>query len=472
MRDPPPPTAWVPPGSVATYAAGSPYTSATSPASRRRLPHDSSTVPGGVYSPPWRAPMASYYYYGNTSNPNPNPSPAPSAPPLYPTLTMADLAPVQIGPSPSSPMSPASPATPVDAYSNAPPPSEDVLLRIPGAQLHLIDRHRSYPLAAGDLSLLRIRSGDTSLAAIALLHPIQWPLARDVASVKLDPCHYSFSLTVPPSADDPNPGPLHYGLTLYHPDPRLDGILATYTSFSVQSVVGGEALASKVRDEVEAAAYWTAVAPNVEEYGGKVANAIATGAGHLAKGILWCGELTVDRLRWGNEVLKRRMQPGDADAEVSPEMLRRIKRVKTVTKMSEKVATGILSGVVKVTGYFTNSIANSKAGKKFFNLLPGEIVLASLDGFGKICEAVEVAGTNVLSTSSTVTTGLVSHKYGEKAAAATNEGMDAAGHAIGTAWAVFKIRQALNPKSVLKPTSLAKSTIKAAAADYRAKQKK
>ncbi|XP_006656495.1 protein EARLY-RESPONSIVE TO DEHYDRATION 7, chloroplastic-like [Oryza brachyantha] len=408
----------------------------------------------------------SYYYSTSTSSANPNPSPAPSAPPLYPTLTMADLAPVEIGPS-----SPASPATAEDD-ANAPPPSEDVLLRIPGAQLHLIDRHRSHPLAAGDLSLLRIRSGDTSLAAIALLQPIQWPLARDVAAVKLDPCHYSFSLTVPPSADDPNPGPLHYGLTLSHPDLRLDGILATYTSFSVQSVVGGEALASKVREEVEAAAYWTAVAPNVEEYGGAVARAISTGAGHLAKGILWCGEVTVERLRWGNEVLKKRMQPGDADAEVTPEMLRRIKRAKKVTQMSEKVATGILSGVVKVTGYFTSSIANSKAGKKFFSLLPGEIVLASLDGFGKICDAVEVAGTNVLSTSSTVTTGLVSHKYGEKAAAATNEGLDAAGHAIGTAWTVFKIRQALNPKSVLKPTSLAKSTIKAAAADLRAKQKK
>uniref|UniRef100_A0A0D9WU70 Senescence domain-containing protein n=1 Tax=Leersia perrieri TaxID=77586 RepID=A0A0D9WU70_9ORYZ len=412
--------------------------------------------------------MASSY----NSNPNPNPNPTPSAPALYPTLTMADLAPVQIG-NPSSPASPASPAKSMDdTDANVPPPAEDVLLRIPGAQLHLIDRHRSHPLAAGDLSLLRIRSGDTSLAAIALLHPVQWPLARDVAAVKLDPCHYSFSLTVPASADDPNPGPLHYGITLSRPDPRLDGILAMFTSFSVQSVVGGEALANRVRDEVEAAAYWTAVAPNVEEYGGAMAKAIATGAGHLAKGILWCGEVTVERLRWGNEVLKKRIQPGDANAEVSPEMLRRIKRAKKVTKMSEKVATGILSGVVKVTGYFTSSIANSKAGKKFFSLLPGEIVLASLDGFGKICDAVEVAGTNVLSTSSTVTTGIVSHKYGEKAAAATNEGLDAAGHAIGTAWAVFKIRQALNPKSVLKPTSLAKSTIKAAAADLRAKNKK
>lgn len=52
-----------------------------------------------------------------------------------------------------------------------------------------------------------------------------------------------------------------------------------------------------------------------------------------------------------------------------------------MTKMSEKVATGILSGVVKVSGFFTSSIANSKAGQRFFSLLPGEIVLASLDGF-------------------------------------------------------------------------------------------
>lgn len=52
--------------------------------------------------------------------------------------------------------------------------------------------------------------------------------------------------------------------------------------------------------------------------------------------------------------------------------------------MTEKVATGVLSGVVKVTGFFTGSVANSKVGKKFFGLLPGEIVLASLDGFSML----------------------------------------------------------------------------------------
>lgn len=49
--------------------------------------------------------------------------------------------------------------------------------------------------------------------------------------------------------------------------------------------------------------------------------------------------------------------------------------------MSEGVATGILSGVVKVSGFITGSLVNSKPGKKFFNFIPGEIILASLDGF-------------------------------------------------------------------------------------------
>lgn len=56
-------------------------------------------------------------------------------------------------------------------------------------------------------------------------------------------------------------------------------------------------------------------------------------------------------------------------------------RVKRMTKMTENVANGILSGVIKVSGFFTSSVANTKVGRKFFSLLPGEIVLATLDGF-------------------------------------------------------------------------------------------
>nr|DAD41645.1 TPA_asm: hypothetical protein HUJ06_015968 [Nelumbo nucifera] len=35
----------------------------------------------------------------------------------------------------------------------------------------------------------------------------------------------------------------------------------------------------------------------------------------------------------------------------------------------------------KVSGFFASPVVNSNVGKKFFEFLPGEIVLASLDGF-------------------------------------------------------------------------------------------
>ncbi|KAK7843652.1 senescence/dehydration-associated protein [Quercus suber] len=79
-----------------------------------------------------------------------------------------------------------------------------------------------------------------------------------------------------------------------------------------------------------------------------------------------------------------------------------------------------------------------------------------------------------MSTTSLVTTGIVSQRYGEQAGQVTNEGLDAAGHAIGTAWAVLKIRKAFNPKSIFKPTTLAKAKAAAEAnsAALKAKHKK
>jgi len=79
----------------------------------------------------------------------------------------------------------------------------------------------------------------------------------------------------------------------------------------------------------------------------------------------------------------------------------------------------------------------------------------------KVCDAVEVAGKKVMSTSSEATTELMKEKYGEEAGKATNQGLEAAGHALGTAWAVFKLRKALNPKRVIKPTTLVKAAASA-----------
>ncbi|CAA2971902.1 Hypothetical predicted protein [Olea europaea subsp. europaea] len=286
----------------------------------------------------------------------------------------------------------------------------------------MIDQHYSVELASGELQIILLRQGDNTVAALALVaDKTQWPLTKDLAAVKLDQSDYFFSFQPPKEAEDSDSSDddereekknkndekekvntetevLNYGLTIV--SKGQEGLLKEWIGFWRHTTR---------RRWRQCATYWTTLAPNVKGYSGMAARLIAAGSGHLVKGILWCGDVIVDRLKSGNEMLKQRINPGN-NSEIDPKTLERIKRVKRVTKMTEKVAVGVLSGVVKVSEFFTGSVANSKVGKKFFGLLPREIVLASLDGFSKSCDAVEVAGKNVMSTSSAVTTGLVSHR--------------------------------------------------------------
>lgn len=84
--------------------------------------------------------------------------------------------------------------------------------------------------------------------------------------------------------------------------------------------------AKKEMMEERSAAYWTTLAPNVEDYSGLVAKAIAAGSSQVVRGILWCGDVTVERLKWGNDLLKQRLEPNKNDKEITPETLERIKR--------------------------------------------------------------------------------------------------------------------------------------------------
>lgn len=63
---------------------------------------------------------------------------------------------------------------------------------------------------------------------------------------------------------------------------------------------------------------------------------------------------------------------------------------------------------------------------------------------------------------------LIGLRYGEQAAEYTNASLGAAGHALGTAWAVFKIRKAFQPKSAINPTAV----VSTAQAEMKAAEKK
>ena len=227
---------------------------------------------------------------------------------------------------------------------------EEVMVRVPGAIVHLIEQDNSVELAAGDLSIVGLRQGENIVAVLARVgdDQIQWPLAKDEAAVKLDASHYFFALRVPAEAEEDRFETLNYGLTIASKGQEgliaeLDRILERYSAFSVEKVEGKGILDGAVAREtspeefdseegkrelvrVSSAAYWATVAPNVEDYSSRAAKLIAAGSGQLIRGILWCGDVTVDRLKWGDEFLRKRMSKS-YNKEVSPETLRRVQRL-------------------------------------------------------------------------------------------------------------------------------------------------
>lgn len=54
-----------------------------------------------------------------------------------------------------------------------------------------------------------------------------------------------------------------------------------------------------------------------------------------------------------------------------------------MSRATENVAKGVLVGIVTTAGFVSGSIIQSRAGKKIFKLMPGEVALVSLDAFGE-----------------------------------------------------------------------------------------
>jgi spartin len=219
-----------------------------------------------------------------------------------------------------------------------PQPHEHVLVTVPNVILHLIQKDSSVHLASGDLTISSLKEEQKVIAVLARIgDQIQWPLAKDVSTLKLDDSHYFFTLQIPYNDKTDNEAQvLNYGMTVETKGSqklsilkKLDEVLENYSFFKVEKVKGvkgWEVLEKKeVVEETSAAAYWTTLAPNVEDYSGRFARWIAAGSGQMIRGILFCGDVTVDRLKWGNDFMKKRLQPGSSQSQISPHAMESMK---------------------------------------------------------------------------------------------------------------------------------------------------
>ncbi|KAH9801016.1 Senescence domain-containing protein [Citrus sinensis] len=310
---------------------------------------------------------------------------------------------------------------------------QEVLLRIPGCTVHLMDEGEAIELAKGEFTLVRIFDENVSLATIIKVgDDLQWPLTKDEPVVKLDVLHYLFSL---PMKDDE---PLSYGVTFSEAYGSSLGLLDSF--LREHSCFSGAATSTR-KNDID----WKEFAPKIDNYNNVLAKAIAGGTGQIIKGIFKCSNAYTNQVHKGGEMIL---------TQAAEE-----KNVRKLSKMTNKLSKSMLDVVGVATGSVMAPLVKSQAGKTFFSMAPGEVLLASLDAVNKVLDAAEAAEKQALSATSKAATRAVSERFGESAGEATGDVLATAGHCASTAWNVLKIRKALNPASTVSKGALRNAKI-------------
>ncbi|CBI28002.3 hypothetical protein VitviT2T_016458 [Vitis vinifera] len=323
---------------------------------------------------------------------------------------------------------------------------QELLLQIPACTVHLMEEGEAVELANGEFTLLRISDENVFLATIIKVgDDLQWPLTKDEPVVKLDSLHYLFSL---PMKDG---DPLSYGVTFSEQHGGnlglLDSFLKEHSCFS--------GLSSARNKGVD----WKEYAPRIEDYNGVLAKAIGGGTGQIVKGIFKCSNAYTNQVQKGGEMIltKAAEEKNGATARENKNKgvgttkksgaHKSLKRVRKLSKMTEKISKAMLDGVGLATGSVMAPLVKSQTGKAFLAMVPGEVLLASLDAVNTVLDAAEVAEKQAFSATSGAATRMVSKRYGESAGEATEDAFATVGHCAGTVWNIFKIRKAINPAS-------------------------
>ncbi|KAF8393449.1 hypothetical protein HHK36_021693 [Tetracentron sinense] len=367
----------------------------------------------------------------------------------------------------SKSLSPRKPTSPEpDFPSNQETPEtrelkEEVLLRIPGSTVHLMDEGESVELAKGDFTIVRLADENVLLATfIKVGDDLQWPLTKDEPVVKLDSLQYLFSM------------------------PMKDGDLLSYgVTFSEQSYSNLASLDSFLKENScflcsssghNRVVNWRNFAPAVEDYNGVLAKAVAGGTGEIVKGIFKCSNAYSKQVEKGGEMIlncaeeeKNGIYATDSMSNsnrsgsgVKKNKLNKgLKRVRKLSKMTERMSKSMLNGIGYATGSVATPVIRSQTGKAILAMVPGQVLLASLDGVNKVLDAVEAAERQALSSTSRAATRMVSQRFGESAGEATGDVLATAGHCAGTAWNIFKIRKAINPATSV-PSAVLKNAVK------------
>lgn len=301
-----------------------------------------------------------------------------------------------------------------------------------------MEQGEAVELAAGEFTLVRISDENLSLVTIVKVgEDLQWPLTKDEPVVKVDALHYLFSL---PMKDVET---LSYGVTFSEQSEgsslgSLDSFLEEHACFSCP-------VSSKNKNTD-----WKEFAPRIDDYNSMLGRAIAGGTGQIVRGIFVCSNAYINQVQRGGEMIvtsAAEEKNGVTGPKKKSGINKGLKGVRTMSRMTERISKSMLNGIGIATGSVMKPMVKSQPGKAFLKMVPGEVLLASLDAVNKVLDAAEVAEKQALNATSRAATRMVSNRFGETAGEATGHVLATAGHCAGTAWNIFKIRKAINPAS-------------------------
>ncbi|KFK22625.1 hypothetical protein AALP_AAs50448U000300 [Arabis alpina] len=337
-------------------------------------------------------------------------------------------------------------------YSSQRTVREEVLLQIQGCRATLINGSEAVELAVGDFELVQVSDNGVALAMVVRIgNDLQWPVIKDEPVVKLDSRDYLFTLPVQDGE------PLSYGVTftgdqndvvLINSLELVDDFLRENSCFSSSSASSSSRGNANGID-------WKDFAPKIEDYNNIVAKAISGGTGQIIRGMFKCSNAYTNQVNKGGEIMitKAEKKSGSSSQRNATknknQINKNLQRVRKLSRATEKLSKTMLNGVGVVSGSVMGPVLKSKPGKAFFSMVPGEVLLASLDALNKLLDAAEAAERQTLSATSKATTRIVSEKLGESAGEATRDVLGTMGHAAGTAWNVFQVRKAFTPSSSL-----------------------
>ncbi|RDY07385.1 Senescence/dehydration-associated protein, chloroplastic, partial [Mucuna pruriens] len=319
---------------------------------------------------------------------------------------------------------------------------QEMVIQIPGCKVHMMDGGEAVEVGEGPFSMMKIMDENVALATVVRVgNSVQWPLTKDEPVVKVDDLHYLFSLAVKDGGE-----PLSYGVTFpeewYGSMGLVDSFLKDHCCFS--------GLMRSNNTDLD----WEEFAPKVQHYNHFLAKAIAGGTGQIVKGIFMCSNAYTNQVQSGGEtilngggVVRESMNNRTAHATKNSAMNENLIRVRKLSNMTEKLTKSLLDGVGIMSGSAMTPVLKSQPGQTFLKMLPGEVLLASLDAVNRVFEAAEAAEKQTFSATSQAATRMVSNRFGEEAGEATEHVFATAGHAVNTAWNVSKIRKAMNPAS-------------------------